>query len=81
VDIGHAVRVSLKPRIENGAICGSNPQIDLSRSFAAMGRGQRRHGLRPVGCDKAKRVNGVTFGNNRVWRGKFLAFLFDVVLL
>ena len=27
-----------------------------------MGRGQRRHGLRPAGCDKAKRVNGATSG-------------------
>ena len=46
----------------NGAICGTNPQIDLSTSFAAMGRGQRRHGLRPAGCDKAKRVNGAICG-------------------
>ena len=61
-------------RIKNGAICGTNPQIDLSTSFAAIGHGS--HSLpsattwqlpsgrgavlvTPRGSRPAKRVNGV----------------------
>ena len=53
----------LRPR--GVRLCGFINSLFIDKA-AAVSRGQRRRRLRPAGCDKAKRVNGITFGSKQL---------------